>query len=426
MQYLTPDKDPLVFESFTLKNGIKVFYRDAEQTFGLPKVACSVVVKVGGRDDKTGKEGAAHFFEHMPFRGTTNFPNLLELTHPIEKNGGYINAFTTDEATGYEIIVPATMFEDGVKRVADMLLNPIMREEDIEVERQVILEELRNKNAQVGFYARTELFKRLLGNHPVVHAVIGTEDALMSIKKPDLLALHGHYYNADNIALFFAGMVTRSDLETHCEKYFGAIKSGEATKRNVTTANRQTNDYEVVLTPDKYNRSVYLLGRSLPPMNQHESMKVRLFRNMLTRGMNSPLHIEIREKRGLAYNQSVHHMQFQDVGLLMFFVSTRFHQMDEVDSVIWQEVNKILHNQERFDEVKYMIKQHLLHSEYDLDGLASEAINQYLDYETITSLNDYINVLEQTTLEDTRALMSDYLKKDEFINIRVDCDSKQS
>ncbi len=73
-------KDPGIFETDQLSNGIKIFYRSYEPTFGLPKVACTVMINAGGRDDPSEREGSAHFFEHMPFRGTTNFPNVRSLT----------------------------------------------------------------------------------------------------------------------------------------------------------------------------------------------------------------------------------------------------------------------------------------------------------------------------------------------------------
>src|SRR4051812_22420040 len=117
MHYLPEEKDPGVFTIDTLSNGIQIFHRSCNQLFGLPKLACCVLVKAGGRDDTAGKEGSAHFFEHMPFRGTKQFPSLEELTYDIERNGGYVNAFTTDEATGYEIIVPSPMLEAGVSRI---------------------------------------------------------------------------------------------------------------------------------------------------------------------------------------------------------------------------------------------------------------------------------------------------------------------
>lgn len=424
MSYIiSPDKDPAIFKSATLKNGIKVFHRQAEQSFGLPKVACSVVVNAGGRDDEVGKEGSAHFFEHMPFRGTKNFPSLYDLTYEIEKNGGYINAFTTDEATGYEVIVPEMVIEGGIQRIADMLLNPLMKEEDIEIERSVIIEELRNRLSNVTFFARQKLYTGLLGNHPLAQAVIGTEEALNSVQKNDLQKFHERYYNATNLILFFVGKYDEEKLLTLCEQYFGSIPHGEATKRKSEWEAPVLSDKKQVLTPEQYNRSVYMTGRVVPHTNYEEALKFRLFIDMLTSGMNSPLYQEIREKRGLAYNLGIYLDQFQDLGTLVFYVSTRFANMDEVDRIIWEQFTSILKDEDRFNEVKFTRKQAALYHEFGTGALIGSAIDLYLDYRQITPLNERMEILEKTTLKDTAEYVSQFLKKDDYLNIRINCDN---
>ncbi len=426
MSFIPRDKDPGIFEVDTLSNGVKVFHRKGEQIFGLPKIASCVLVMAGGRDDPTGKEGSAHFFEHMPFRGTTHFPSLEALTYDIERNGGYINAFTTDEATGYEVITPSTMFEDGVIRIADMLMHPVMREKDIEIERDVILEELRNKLASVNFFARQQLYKGLLGDHPLVHAVIGTEEALRSVGKADLLAFHQQHYTAANTALFFVGTYDKDKLLQECETHFGKLSKGKATNRNVQVAPPKLEKTIQTFTPERYNRSVYLLGRTLPPASLRETFMIRIFIDMLTRGMTSPLYQEIRDKRGLAYNLHIDHSQYQDVNLLSFFVTTQYKHMDEVHRLFWQEVDLILHNEHRFKEIKHMMKQYALYRDYSIGSLLGIAIDMYLDDGKITPLNDIMTLLDSLSLQDVRDFLIPFLKPDDFLNIRVNCDTKMA
>lgn len=425
MSQLSSLKDPGAFACFTLSNGIKVFHKSASPNYGLPKVACSVLVMAGGRDDPAGKEGSAHFFEHMPFRGTKSYPSLLALSEPIENNGGYINAFTTDEATGYEIVVPSEMLRDAVSRLADMLVYPLMHEEDIEIERRVIIEELRNKLGSVNFFARQELYKGLLAHHPLVHSVIGTESALESITKQDLLHFHKTYYNAANVSLFFAGEYDVTTLQELCETAFGELASGLLTQRDITATQPTLSENVKILTPSQYNRSVYYLGRLLPATDMKEDLMIRIFSDMLNRGMTSPLQQEIREKRGLAYNLGISHAKYSDLGVLTFVVSTRFDQMDEVHTLFWQEVEKILTNQARFDEVKHMMKQSMLHREYTTGALVDTGVDVYLDYGRLVTLEEYISVLEEITLETTRNYMKQFLRTEDFLNIRVNCDTKQ-
>lgn len=422
MQFIDSSKDPGVVEQATLSNGITLFHRKYTPPFGLPKIAASVLIMAGGRDDAKGKEGSAHFFEHMPFRGTKAFPTLPDLTHPIETNGGYINAFTTDEVTGYEVVVPQTMLEDAVHRIADMLMNPLMREEDIDLERQVIVEELRNKLSNVNFFARQHLFKGLLGDHPLVHAVIGTEEALHTITKQDLLAFHERYYNASNAYLFFAGEYDTDELIQLCEKYFGILPAGEKTQRNSTVTTPAIESYLQTFAPQNFNRSVYVLGRTLPVLNLDDMIKWRLYTNMLGSGMNSPLQQEIREKRGLAYGFGVGYTDFKDIGLFTFNVSSRFQNMDQIDTIFWEQATSIFDNQARFDEVKHMLTQQILFREYSVGALVDTAINSFCEYDKVIGINDYLNALEPMTLESVKKAILPYLNKEEFLNIRVNCD----
>lgn len=422
MQFIDSHKDPGVVERATLSNGITLFHRKYTPTFGLPKVAASVLILAGGRDDPQGKEGSAHFFEHMPFRGTKDFPTLTDLTYPIETNGGYINAFTTDEVTGYEVVVLSTMLEDAVHRISDMLMNPLMREEDIDLERQVIVEELRNKHANVNFYARQQLFKGLLGDHPLVHAVIGTEDALHAITKDDLLAFHNRYYNASNAYLFFAGEYDTTELIRVCEKYFAALPGGEVTKHNVKPVPPTIESYTLSFAPTNFNRSVYVLGRTLPVLTLPQMVMWRLYTNMLGSGMNSPLQQEIREKRGLAYGFGVGYVVFKDLGLFTFNVSSRFKNMDQIDGIFWEQARAIFDNQMRFDEVKHMLAQQILFKEYSVGSIVDTAINSFSEYDRVIGINEYLNALEPVTLQDVRDYIVPLLDKKTFLNIRVNCD----
>jgi predicted Zn-dependent peptidase len=426
MNLIAPSKDPGLFEKAVLSNGIALYHRNTDTLFGLPKIAVSAVVTVGGRDDTTGKEGAAHFFEHMPFRGTKKFPTLMDITYEIEQNGGYINAFTTDEATGYEIVVPKPMLEMGLDRLADILLHPILRPEDIVMEREIIIEELRNKLANVQFFARQELYKGLLGAHPLVHAVIGTEEALKSIAREELIQFHDTYYNASNITLFTVGSFGLEEIVPTIERYFGNVRAGKQTERTASINFPSLLENQLIFSPPQYNRSIYMLGRRLPKSTLKESLMLKFFRDMLSSGMNSPLNQEIREKRGLAYNLGLFHNTYSDLGLLIFFVSTRFQHMDEVETIFWREAEAILHSDHRFSEVKHMVKQSVLYRDYSLGTILDEAIDDVLDLGNVMSLNDYIAVVDSITLEETRNYVKDYLKRDEFLAIKVNCEPVDS
>lgn len=423
MLQLPSAKDPTAFESFTLSNGIPVYIRPCDQVFGLPKIAGSVAFRVGARDDLPGKQGTAHFFEHMPFRGTKKFPSLLELTHEFELASGYINAFTSFEATAYEFVAPVTLLEDAIARLSDMTTSPMLRKNEIELEREVIIEELRNKLSNVGYYARQELYKALLGDHPLTSSVVGDEVALTSITKKDLQDFHGQWYHAGTMALFFTGAVDKSVLEPLCETYFGSIpRHDNQPSRTHDYAMHDNESYILTRKPTQYNRSVYLLGRAFPSADMRESLMLRLFADMLDRGMTSPLGREIREKRGLAYGYNVYVNRAHDVSVYAVLVNTREKNMDEVDRIVWEEMHRVLDDKDRFDEIKKAIEQAWLYREHTLGSVMDYGVDDWIDYERVVSTNELLTVLQDIDLTQLRDYIKPLLDTSQFKNVRVLCD----
>lgn len=422
--HIQPNKDPGIFDERQLSNGVKVFYKQSDTQFGAPKVAGCILVKVGGRDDPKGKEGSAHFFEHMPFRGTKNFPSLKELTEPIENNGGYMNAFTSDEVTGYEVVVPAKMLEDGIARIFDMLTTPQLREAEIEIEREVIMEELKNKQSSVGWYANQELLQHILGDHPIVNAVLGSEESLRSINKQDLADFHKKYYHAGNITLFFAGTFDVDALMEMCEKYFSGLPTGEKTVRDVSYTPKLADNQTIVLNPDKYNRSVYLTGRAFPAADFKQATLLKIYGDMLGRGMTSPLFKAIREEKGLAYNIGVRRSFYADVAIFRISVSTQFKNMDQVEAIVWDLLPKVLADEARFNEIKHAITQGAIHTEYSVGALVDDVVDDVADFERPIGLNEYLELLNSMTIEDLKSYVAPLIERKDYLTVRVNCDDR--
>ncbi len=425
MRHISPSKDPGNFRFGHLAGGAPIYYRQCDQQFGGPKLAFSAVIVAGGRDDPPDRAGTAHFFEHMPFRGTRDYPSLRDLTHDVEANGGYINAFTSDESTGYEIVVPHNMIQEGIHRVAEMLRRPLLRQRDIGLERRVIIEELKSRQANVSFYARQTMFRELLGDHPITSAVIGTESALRRITQADLGRFHRQYYGRDNIVLFATGSFHEAQLLELCERYFGDLPSTTRPKRDLTPPIAPRQNYQRTVSPQRYNRSVYSLARVLPPVDLRARIMLEMFADMLARGANSPLNVEIRERRGLAYSVSAGLSWWKDLGVLKYSVATQYHQMAEIDRIIWGENEKVFSHAARFEEVKLMTRQAALFREYTLGSLIDTAIDNYLAMDRIVTLNEFLEIIDSITLRQLADFVRPILDRRYFFNLRVDCENRR-
>jgi predicted Zn-dependent peptidase len=98
--------------------------------------------------------------------------------------------------------------------------------------------------------------------------------------------------------------------------------------------------------------------------------------------------------------------------------------MYEIDAIFWEQAFSIFDNQARFNEVKHMLKQQILFKEYSVGSLVDNAIYSYLDYGAVIGVNEYLEKLEAATLDQVRDYIKPFLTKDNFLNIRVNCDKK--
>jgi predicted Zn-dependent peptidase len=163
------------------------------------------------------------------------------------------------------------------------------------------------------------------------------------------------------------------------------------------------------------------MGTILPPLSLTLSIQYKLFRDMLSAGMNSPLYHEIREKRGLAYNMSLQVMTFQDVSILVFSVATQFSHMPTIESLFWEQVQAVLTDESRFEEIKHMLLQTILYREYSVASLVDEAIDSYLDFGRVVPTNEITQILSNMTLNSMVQNVQPTLDPKMFASVWVNC-----
>ncbi|TVR83234.1 MAG: insulinase family protein [Rhodospirillales bacterium] len=215
-----------VFEpdTFTLDNGLRVVVVSDHR---VPVVTHMVWYGVGAAHEPPGLSGIAHFLEHMMFKGTeTVEPGVF--SREVARIGGRENAFTSYDFTGYFQTVSRDYLEMVMRLEADRMTNLTITPEQVEVERQVILEERRqrvdnNPPAILAELADAALFL----NAPYRRPVIGWEHEIEAISRDDLLAFYRDWYSPANAVLVVVGDITADDLRPMAERHYGIIPSGD-------------------------------------------------------------------------------------------------------------------------------------------------------------------------------------------------------
>lgn len=207
-------------DSFTLENGLQVVVVENHRA---PVVTHMIWYKVGSADEPPGKSGIAHFLEHLMFKGTETVPPG-QFSEQVARVGGNENAFTTDDYTAYFQTVAVEHLELMMKLEADRMANLRLTDEIVLPERDVILEERRQRvendpSSELQEVARATLFL----HHPYGIPTIGWAHEIERLTTEDAIAFYDRWYAPNNAIVVISGDVTAEQVRPLAEKYYGAI-----------------------------------------------------------------------------------------------------------------------------------------------------------------------------------------------------------
>jgi len=208
---------------YTLPNGLKVLFID---TKAFSSITTLLLVGAGSRYENEKNNGIAHFFEHMAFKGSKKYPNSLVISSIIEGLGGIFNAFTSKDHTGYWVKATNEHFETIIDVLSDMVLNSLLKNEEIEREKGVIIEEINmyedTPQRKVG-----EVFEGLLykGNS-LGYDIAGTKDTVSEFNRKTFTDYMNSLYHPSNAVLVVAGGLNVGTIhELSLQKYLKIIKT---------------------------------------------------------------------------------------------------------------------------------------------------------------------------------------------------------
>jgi zinc protease len=262
MIYISPAKAGVFNpKTFTLKNGMQVVVISNHRA---PIVRHMVWYKVGAADEPRGKSGIAHFFEHLMFKKTQTLESG-EFSKIVARNGGRDNAFTSHDYTGYHQSIAVDRLEIVMKLEADRMRGLILEDDQIEPERQVVLEERRSRtDNSPGAKLSEQMSAAMFINYPYHDPVIGWEHEIRALTKADLKKFYDQWYRPNNAILVVAGDITAKQLRPLAEKHYGTLPRGEKVDRNRTTEPPHNAALRVVLR-DQRVRQPNVRRRYLAP-----------------------------------------------------------------------------------------------------------------------------------------------------------------
>jgi predicted Zn-dependent peptidase len=327
-----------VVKRTVLPGGLRVI---TEQVPGVRSASVGIWVGVGSRDEQQHVAGAAHYLEHLLFKGTGQ-RTAAQIAEEIDAVGGELNAFTAKEHTCYYAHVLDSDLPLAMDLVSDVVFDAVLAEKDMETERGVVLEEIAMRDDDPEDLLHDTFIEALLTDHPLGRPVLGTEQSITEMSRT---ALHGFYkrrYAMPRMVLAAAGNISHADVLRHARRLLrdrlvgdrppGAPRAGRA---------RVARPKRLVLHTDDTEQAHLMLG--VRALDRHDERRwvLGVLNAALGGGMSSRLFQEIRERRGLAYQVYSSVASYADTGHLSVYAGCQPDRLGSVAGVVHEVLDGV-------------------------------------------------------------------------------------
>jgi len=302
-------------------------------------VALGFWVGVGSRDEEPAQAGASHFLEHLLFKGTPT-RSAASIAEAVEAVGGEINAFTAKDHTAFYLRVLAEDLELGLDVLCDIMWDPAFRPDEVEAERQVILEELLMQGDEPDELVHDLLAEALWRHHPLGREVLGDAATVTAMDVAAIRAFHDRHYRPAVTVFAAAGAVDHDELLSAVDARFEASgRPGGGTRPE-----RQAPSLEprpLVVHRRKTEQAHLALGLPFVSRRDPDRHAATALVQILGGGASSRLFQEVRERRGLAYSVYAYRTGFEDAGVLAIYAGSAPARAEETLKVITGELERL-------------------------------------------------------------------------------------
>jgi predicted Zn-dependent peptidase len=384
----------------SLDNGVRVI---TEAMPHVRSVSVGVWIGNGSRRESPEQNGLSHFIEHMLFKGTTS-RSAEDIARSVDSIGGNLDAFTAKELVCFNTKVLDQHLSQAFDVLADLVLHPMFREEDIEKEKGVILEEIKMEEDSPDYLVHEIFSANFWKDHPLGKPILGTPQ---SVKRFDRSMVQSYYeaaYGPSNLLVTAAGNLTHDGLVALVREHFESLPQRQPMAPETVPGTHG----RIALRNKKALEQVHLvLGVPSYPLPHPERFACYVLNTLLGGGMSSRLFQNIRERQGLAYAVFSELSPYRDTGCLSIYAGTSVENARKVVESITKEFRQL--KEERVtDEELRRAKDHLKGSlMLSLESTASRMSNlarQELYFGHFFSLDALLESIELVTADDVQRI----------------------
>ena len=280
---------------------------------------CGLLIAAGSRDEEKNEHGLAHFLEHCFFKGTKTRKNHHILSR-LDAVGGELNAFTAKEETWIHASMSKEHYERAIELIADITFHPSFPAEEIEKEKEVIIDELNSYFDSPSEMIFEEFDQQLFGNHAIGRSILGTKESISRAKRSDLERFRKRNLTAEQLVFSSAGNIAIEKLQGLLEKYLGKEKLATFSQKRIKPTLKSG---KKIIVEKEIHQVNYLIGGKAYAYPHKLRPALTLLTNVLGGpALNNKLSMAIREKHGLAYHVECTYAPFTDCGIFSLYLGT--------------------------------------------------------------------------------------------------------
>lgn len=391
-------------QTATLSNGIRVV---TEYMPHVRSVSMGIWIGTGSRLETDQESGISHFIEHMVFKGTKN-RSAEDIARSVDSIGGGLDAFTSKEMVSYNTKVLDEHVPIAFDVLADLVLNPLFREEDIEKEKGVILEELK-MDVDNPEYLLHEIFSsNFWKDHPLGRPIIGTKDTVTAFHREMVCKFYGRVYAPSNILITAAGHLDHAQLVGLAREHFEGLPPAA----EIGPARKPRPNAQLVFRDKESLEQTHLyLGVPGYPMSHPSRFACYVLNTVLGGGMSSRLFQNIREKQGLAYAVYSELSMYSDAGYMAIYAGCSTDTVRQVVDSIMRELRDLkdkLVTQEELRRAKDHMKGSFVLGLESTSSRMGNLARQELYYKRFFTLDEMLNRIEAVTAEEVQQIAREF------------------
>jgi predicted Zn-dependent peptidase len=397
-------------ERAVLPNGFRIV---TESMPYVRSVSLGIWIGSGSRVERVPENGLSHFIEHMVFKGT-NTRSSEEIAKSVDSVGGGLDAFTSKELVSFNTKVLDEHLPFAFDVLSDLVLNPLFREEDIEKEKGVILEEIKMEADQPEFVLHEAFIGNFWKGHGLGRPILGTKETVKKFTREMLIDYYDRIYTPENITITAAGNLEHHEIVRLVESRFAGLK-----KRDELPLGPVPKTHAPIILKKKESLEQVHIAMGVPsyPLAHARRFPLYVLNTVLGGGMSSRLFQDIREKQGLAYAVYSELNLFSDTGCFTVYAGTASETAKKVvDSVVgeFRTLKEELIGDDELRRAKDHLKGSLMLSLESTSSRMSNLARQELYFNRFMSMDEMLENIETVTREEVREVAQEFFRSEDI------------